>query len=182
VVTIDTVAPAVVMTSPLPGSSVSPGQLIPFTYTATDLNGPVSSSATIAGPGLSTRPLANGSSINTDTLLPGTYTVTISASDAAGNAVTKVFTFDVHAPSARALIAAVNDGVASGKIAARFLPPLTALLTAAQAAIDRGLYGPARSVLVAFETVVRAASGRFIDASYAALLIAWSADLRAHLP
>ncbi len=79
------------------------------------------------------------------------------------------------------VIAAVNDGVATGKIAPVLQAPLVALLTA-QAAMNRGLYGTARSILLSFEALVRAARGGGIVPSYADLLVAWSSDLRAHLP
>ncbi|MFY9579912.1 MAG: hypothetical protein WAQ33_11345 [Gaiellaceae bacterium] len=125
------------MTSPLPGTSLNPGQTITFRYTATD---------------------------------------------AAGNTITTPFTFSVHVASASSLVNAVNDGVASGKIAPALQGPLNGILSAAQAALNAGLKNLARSILLSFEAAVAIARvAVLITPFYAAFLIAWSTDLRGHI-
>ena len=167
-----------VLTSPVAGSTVSLGQTLTFAYSTGDIgSGTVSSSATLDG----TAVLA-GTQIKTDTLGPGPHTVVVTVIDKAGNTSSTTFTFEVRAASPANLVAAVNDGVATGKIAPVLQGPLNGILGAAQAALNAGLKNLARSLLVAFEAAVTVGrNAGLITPSYAALLIAWSADLRAHI-
>jgi hypothetical protein len=179
-VTVDTTLPTVTLTSPPAGSSFAPGQSVTFSYSASDGTGVgiASSTATLDGTAI-----ANGSTIVMDTLAPGTHMIVITVTDRVGNVTTLTSTFEVHATSATNLIAAVNDGVATGQISQAYGATLISILNKAQGFITRGQYTQAKAALLAFEAAVLTgrAAGQ-ITPTYAALLIAWSADLRAHLP
>ena len=172
---VDITGPTTVVTSPAPGSTHDVGQLVPFTYTTSDVDNVVSSSATLDG-----KAIANGSMIDVDTLTPGTHTIVVSAKDGLGNVSTTTATFQVHATVA-GLIRAVADGVAKGKIASLLLVPLEVPLLAAAA--ELASHAPKLAILdlKVFIALVQSQSGKKIDSGYASLLVAWTTDLIARL-
>jgi hypothetical protein len=176
-VLLDRIGPTVTLSSPLAGSTVDVGQTITFTYSPTDVTGIASSNATLDG-----HAITNGSSLNIDTLAPGTHTIVVVATDGVGNTRTTTFTFQVRVTSPAALGKAVSDGNARGLIDDQTAKPLLNKLADIQREIAAGLFAQARSDLAGFESLVSAQRGRKIDAAYADLLLAWAADLRAHIP
>ncbi|MGZ4378037.1 MAG: FIMAH domain-containing protein, partial [Gaiellaceae bacterium] len=157
-------------------SNANPGEIVVLTYRV-DISGVVSSSATLDG-----HAIANGSTLNIDTLLPGTHTILITATDGLGNTSTTTLTFQVRASSPAALVNAVADGNARGLIADQTANALTNKLADVQRDISRGLFAQARIDLDTFAQLVNSQRGKKIDAAYADLLVAWAADLRSRLP
>ncbi len=174
-VRLDTTGPAVTITSP--GTSVDVGTMVTFRYTASDVDNVATQSATLDGAAI-----ANGSSIDTDTLAAGLgHTIIVTATDGLGNRTTVTLIFQVHA-TIGGLKNAVVDGVRRGQIAIQMQTPLLAKLTAAGSAIAAANYPLARSSLQDFINLVSAQTGKKIDRAYATLLIGWAQDLIARLP
>ena len=174
-VRLDTTGPAVTITSP--GTSVDVGTMVTFRYTASDVDNVATQSATLDGAAI-----ANGSSINTDTLAAGLdHTIVVTATDGLGNRTNVTLIFQVHA-TIGGLKNAVVDGVLRGQIAIQMQTPLLAKLTVAGSAIAAANYPLARSALQAFSNLVSAQAGKKIDRAYATLLLGWAQDLIARLP
>ncbi len=167
----DTTPPTVTISAPINGATYDIGVSIVFSYTATDLVGVTSQSATLDG-----APITNGATINTFNLAAGLHTVTVTARDAAGNTTTKSSTFRVRATPA-GLKSAVLAGVASGKIAAQLQSALIAQLTMVQVDLAAGNIAQAKVDLQQFINLVNAQSGKKIDPAYAAKLVQWAQDL-----
>ena len=165
----DTIAPAITVSSPAAGTTISAGQNVVFTYTATDAVGVISSSATLDG-----ATIANGATIDTSKLTVGVHSIVVRASDAAGHLSTVTVTFTVAAPvvTIENLFLAVVQGVFAGKIDLVVALPLTVKLTAASVAEARGRTVEAAGDVQAFINQVKAQRGKKIDAAYADKLIA----------
>jgi hypothetical protein len=160
------------------GATCDVGQTVTLTYSATDVDGINSMSATLAG---TTTTSTNGTlTFSTDTLQDGGHTIVVTATDGLGNTTTIYVNFAVRA-SASGLVNAVNQGVAAGKVAVQMQTPLNAKLQAALAAISRGQNAVAKSLLQSFISQVSAQSGKQIDAAYAAMLVGWATDLLSRL-
>jgi hypothetical protein len=117
--------------------------------------------------------------IATDSLTAGVHSIVLTGTDALGNISTRTISFTIVV-DASGLIAAVNDGVASGKINRLVGAALNVILSIVQGLIARGQYALAKLALQGFETVVSAAASRdLITGGYGGQLVGWSASLRA---
>jgi hypothetical protein len=167
----DTTPPTVAISAPINGATYDIGVSIVFIYTATDLVGVTSQSATLDG-----APISNGATINTFNLAAGLHTATVTARDAAGNTTTIGSTFRVRATPA-GLKNAVLAGVSSGKISPQLQNALINQLTLVQVDLAAGNIAQAKIDLQQFINLLKAQSGKKIDAAYAAKLIQWAQDL-----
>ncbi len=102
----------------------------------------------------------------------GTYTFTVTATDAAGNIATTSATFDVVAtyPSVENLTKAWSSKATVAK-------DLVAILESARAAEKRGAYTAEANKLAEYRAGVKAQSGKAFTAEKAALLITFSNGL-----
>jgi hypothetical protein len=123
----------------------------------------------------------SGGTILIDSLMAGSHSIVVGATDQLGNTSQVTITFEVHA-SAMGLCTAVSDGVSRGLIDPNMENPLCAKARAAQAALDRRDYTAARGVLGGFINQVAAQSGKKIAGGYAGLLNSWANYVIAHLP
>jgi hypothetical protein len=113
-------------------------------------------------------------SIDVSALAAGAHTVSVSATDAAGNVTTSSVTFEVHA-TLIGLLAAVNDGGTRGLISAA---TRSSLVSQIQSAIKGN---SAHAKLPGIISTIQQQSGKTIDAAYAALLLSWANDLYARV-
>ena len=111
------------LSAPNNGTFYDVGTPITLNWTATDLNGVSSSSGSSEGQTIS----SSGGNIDVAVMTAGTHTVTISATDKAGNVSTMTLTFTIHA-TPQGLMNAINDGAARGWISASFKTTLTTQL------------------------------------------------------
>ena len=118
---------AATLSAPNNGTFYDVGTPITLNWTATDLNGVSSSIGSSEGQTIS----SSGGKIDIAVMTAGTHTVTISATDKAGNVSTMTLTFTIHA-TPQGLINAINDGAARGWISASFK---TTLITQMQQVI-----------------------------------------------
>jgi hypothetical protein len=155
----DTTPPTIkaALSTPTNGTSYDVGAPITLTWTATD-----------GGSGLVTS--SGSKTIDVDSLLAGTNTVSITVADKIGNVATVTLTFQVHA-TLQGLVNAVNDGVARGYITAATASSLISTLQSAM----KG--NSAHAKLPGFISAVQSASGKTISAAYATLLLSWANDL-----
>jgi hypothetical protein len=168
-VTLDRTGPTVTPTlgTANNGAYYDVGTPIVLTWTATDLNGVISSHANVESQTIS----ASGNTIDVDQLTSGVHTITITATDKAGNVTTKSISFTIHA-TLNGLINAVNDGVKRGFItSASTQSLLVGTLNSAKSG------NSARAKLSQFMSEVSQASGKTISAAYATLLNNWALDL-----
>ncbi|HUZ82918.1 MAG TPA: Ig-like domain-containing protein, partial [Gaiellaceae bacterium] len=165
-ITLDTTGPTIALSLPSPtnGTYYDVGATLTIGYNATDASGVGTIVVKLDSA------MLTGNVIDLDTLAPGTHTIVITATDAAGNVSTKTVTFQVRATIA-GLIAAVNDGVAKGFITAAEQTTLLADLKSAQVGSS------AHAKLPRFVSDVQSQSGKAISAGYAALLVSWTNDL-----
>ena len=177
-VRLDTTGPDITTGGIGDGSSYDVGALLTFTYGATDVDNVDTINATLDGTGT----LTSGATVGTSSLAAGSHTIVVSATDELGNLSTVSVTFEVHA-SALGLCSGVNDGVAGGLVHPNMQNPLCTKARAAEAAISRGDYADAKSILASFISQVAVAqAGKKIDPGYADLLMGWANDLIARLP
>ncbi len=169
---LDTSGPVITdsLSSPANSGSYDVGQNVTFTYTASDVDG-ATATATLD----SKLVLASGATFNTETLLAGSHTIVVVATDSLGNRSTSTVAFQVHA-TAGGLITAVNDGLKNGQITCNASNMITKL-QAAQAAYARGDNATAKGLLNTFLNQVSSQAGKGISSSYAALLTNWTQDL-----
>jgi large repetitive protein len=173
-VRLDRAGPAITTTITAPANlgSYDLGQKITLTYSGTDVDGVVSTTATLDG-----APVASGAATSAETLSAGAHTVVITSRDGLGNVSTTTFTIQVHATVA-GLSTAVSDGVSSTKITSNAVSSqLSSYLSSAQAALNARNHASAISSLTSFVNLVQAQSGVSIDAAYATLLAGWANDL-----
>jgi FIMAH domain-containing protein len=165
------------ITAPTNSGSYDVGQMLTLNYGATDPDNVASITAVLD----STMTIGTGSSFNTETLVAGTHTITITARDGLGNVFTTTITIQVHA-TIGGLTTAVNDGVTNGLITSSVTASkLLALLSLAQNALNAGNHTQAKSYLSSFVSVVQQNSGKTITTAYANLLIGWANDLISRL-
>jgi hypothetical protein len=176
-VRLDTTGPAITTGGIPNGSSYDLGVTLNFTFGATDVD---NATITAVLDGLQT--LTSGGAISTNTLAAGIHTIVVTATDGLGNVSQVTVTFEVRA-SALGLCTAVSDGVASGLVQRNMENPLCTKARSAQAAINRGAYADAKTILMSFISQVYVAQAdKKIDAAYAALLAGWATDVISHLP
>jgi hypothetical protein len=177
-VRLDTVGPATSysLTAPTNAGSYDLGTGPTLTYSASDLDGVSTISASLD----STTAISTGGTINVFTLLAGTHTIVITASDGVGNTSALTITFQVHA-TIGGLVSAVNYGVSHGLLSSSLQSSLLSLLQSAQTALNAGNNTSAKSYLNSFVTQVQNASSKNLSSSYATLLLSWARDLVARL-
>jgi Ca2+-binding RTX toxin-like protein len=176
---LDRIGPAIsyTITAPANNGSYDVGQVVTLSYSGSDPDNVASISAVLD----SKTTLNTGSSINTETLVAGSHTITITAKDALGNVSTSTINFQVHATIA-GLTTAVNDGVTNGQITSSVAASkLLSLLSLAQSALNAGNNAQAKTYLNAFVSVVQQYSGKGIATAYANLMIGWANDLISRL-
>jgi len=165
------------ITAPTNGGSYDVGQVVTLSYSASDPDNIASLTAVLD----SKTTLSSGSSFNTETMVAGTHTITITAKDGLGNASATTITFQVHT-TIGGLTTAVNDGVSKGQITSNVASSkLLALLSLAQGALNAGNTTQAKTYLNSFINVVQQYSGKGITTAYASLLVGWANDLIARL-
>jgi hypothetical protein len=126
--------------------------------------------------------LASGQTINLLTEMSlGTHTFTISAVDNVGHASSTSVTFTIIV-TPDSIIADVNEFFAAGKITQDEGQSLLAKLEAAKAARAAGDCATAATIYQAFINEVQAQSGKHIDPTAAAIMIADAEYLIAHCP
>lgn len=130
-------------------------------------------------------PVVSGQVIPLYTLLPGNHTLTVGASDYAGNLSSMAVTFSINA-TVDGTMAALNYFYSLGDIKDGIYNGLLAKLEAAQAALARGQYGAAANNLNAFINQIMAQKGKGITEEAADVLMAdaqWViSTLRGHRP
>jgi hypothetical protein len=177
-VRLDTTGPVITTGGITSGSSYNLGVTLTFTFSATDVDNVPTITAVLDG----STALVSGGAISTNSLAAGVHTIVVTAIDGLGNVTVRTITFEVHA-SAAALCTAVSDGVAKKLVHPNMENPLCSKARSAQAAIDRGAYEDAKTILTSFiSQVYIAQADKKIDAAYAALLAGWAADLISRLP
>jgi len=163
---IDWTEPAITVSSPTATTYLHTDRL-PMSFGATDsLSGVASTIATIDGVDVT-----NGQTIQLLTLPVGAHTLSVSASDRAGNtsATSTVFTIVATVDS---LIGAVNTFVSAGQLDASTARTLLVKLDDAKQALSRGNVNAARGKLADFKSQVSAQTGNRISTTVAQLLIA----------
>lgn len=130
---------------------------------------------------LDTKPVQIGDTIDLLDLALGEHVLAVTAEDRAGNSAHSSVTFIVVATLA-SLRATVERYAADGTLPdVGVVTALLQQLDAAQASIDRGLPRTAGQQLSAFESLLRAQSGKHVPVSAAELLVADSAAVRSGL-
>jgi Ca2+-binding RTX toxin-like protein len=173
-VILDRTGPTVAATLPAPtsgGTGYDVGAPLVLSWTATDLNGVVSSSASSEGQTIS----ASGGAIDVDVLTAGTHTISISAKDRAGNVTTILLTF-VLVPTAQGIRNAVVDGAARGWITASYE---STLLTQIDQVLKANTSANVRAKLRQLVTTLQYPPAGAITGFYQGLLLNWTNDLLA---
>jgi cytochrome c len=176
-VTLDRTGPTIgaALAAPGNGTSYDVGTPIGVTWTATDLNGVISSGAAIEGQTIS----SSGGTIDVDVLTSGTHTITITSIDRAGNVTLKSITFTIHA-TPQGIINAIADGAARKWISSSFASTLTAQMQQVlKATSTTSANGKAK--LNQFISYLQYPPAGGITAAYRTLLLNWSYDLLARL-
>jgi hypothetical protein len=135
-----------------------------LTWAASDLHGIISSGAKIDGQTISSN------TIDLDSLTAGLHTVTVTATDAAGNLTTVTLTFTIR-PTAKGILAAINDGFARGYMTAA---EKTMLVNAINTVIGANNVGPK---LRGFISQVQSSTAAQLNPLFQALLLSWANDL-----
>jgi hypothetical protein len=155
------------LSAPNNGTYYDVGTKITLTWTVSDANGVAASSASIEGQTIS----ASGGTIDVDVLASGNHTVTITATDKAGNITLKTITFTIH-PSAKGILNAINDGASRGWVSASFKTSLVNQINNVIAAPSN----PAPKIR-GFISVVQGGTTAQITAAFQTLLLNWANDL-----
>jgi hypothetical protein len=163
---IDSSAPTVTITSPQARDYLHSDSLVVSFSAADNLSGMQSVAAT-----LDTYTVQNSLSVPLRLLPLGVHTLHVSATDAAGNAVTQSVSFRIVA-TIDSLIASVNFYTDEGMINVANQRSLLAKLDDAKAALERGNASGAAGKLRDFIDQCRAQSGRGIGTDTAVVLIA----------
>jgi hypothetical protein len=165
-----TIAPA--LNTPTNGTFYDVGMPITLTWTATDLNGVSSSIASIEGQTIS----ASGGKIDVDVLTSGSHTVTITATDKAGNVSTKTIAFTIHA-TPRGIINAINDGVSRGWIGAAFASNLVSQMQQVIKALPSAVADAKAKLQQFISSVQYPGRSNPITPAFQSLLLNWANDL-----
>ena len=157
------------LATPNNGTAYDVGTPITLTWAATDPNGVRISSASIEGQTIS----SSGGTINVDLLTSGTHTVTISATDIAGNVTTRSITFTVRATPQGILNSIIAAG--TGSISASFK---ATLITQMQQVIKGLQFSTANgsAKMRQFISQVQNATAAQLSAAYKLLLLNWCYD------
>ena len=159
------------LSTPNNGTFYDVGTPITLIWAATDLNGVKISSATIEGQTIS----SSGGTIDVDVLTAGTHTVTITATDKAGNTTISSLTFTIHA-TPQGLINAVNDGLARGWItkayASTLVTQLQQVIKGLQSSTANG-----KAKLQQFISYVQYPTKNALTPAFQTLLLSWGNDL-----
>ena len=163
----DTVPPVVTVSSPM-STTYTRSTPIVVQFSATDTGTGVRELvATLDGATVS-----NGSALDMYALAVGSHTLSVSATDGAGNTATVTVAFVLGA-TVDSLVSTTEQLYSAGQIDSKgILTSLIAKLNSAYALILTGDTAGAKTVLESFIAAVNAQSGKHISASAAALLIA----------
>ena len=164
---IDATPPALRIDSPAP-RDYRHTDTVPISFEATDA---VSGLAGAPLPALDGVVVANGTSIQPLTLALGAHTLSVSATDLAGNTVSQTIEFRMSA-TIDSLAAAVNLLVTQGRIHPQLSASLRAKLDEARQAVTRGNVSAAHGLLHAFGNQIAAQSGGTIEPGAANILLA----------
>ena len=187
---IDTRPPVITITQPVSGNYTHSSTLT-LNYTVTD--GPTSGlgagsgvasftptmdgATTVGGLGL-----ASGQTINLLTEMTlGSHTFTVNAVDNVGHASSQSITFTIIV-TPDSIIGDVNQFFAAGKITQDEATSLLSKLQAAKSAYLAGACTTAANIYQSFINELRAQSGKLVDATAAAIMIADAQYLIAHCP
>jgi hypothetical protein len=157
-IAIDTTPPVITTHSPgsvdyLHSATVQVSFDVADAVSGLEIGGPVAT--------LDSAEVANGLAIQPLTLALGSHTLSVTASDQAGNIASRAVQFPVIA-TIGSLRAAVSLLVAQGQIGSQIASSLLAKLTEAQEALDRGAMSAVQGTLGAFSREVAAQTGRSI--------------------
>jgi outer membrane protein assembly factor BamB len=136
--TVDTTPPQVAIGSPAAGATT--GSAVSVTFSATDGGGSGIASTSCSLDGAAAAPCANGQSYSG--LAPGAHSITVSATDAAGNTGSASVSFTYTPPSVAVSSPAVNGFAASSSVAVVFATT-NASITTCQ--LDGGTVAPCTS-------------------------------------
>jgi hypothetical protein len=153
-------------TAPAVGYDV--GAQITLKTSVTDIGSGVATT-TIKLDGVTT--ITSGS-IDVDTLAAGSHTLVITSTDRLGNVSSLTLTFSIH-PTAKGILAAINDGAARGFMTA-------AEKTTLVNAINNVIGAPGGSVspkLRGFISQVQSAPAAQLTPAFQVLLLSWANDL-----
>lgn len=158
---LDTTPPVITITSPLAQPYLHTDNLI-VSWSATDAgSGILSSSASLDGSAV-----INGQAVDLFYLSLGTHTLTVSATDQAGNSAELSLSFTVVA-DINSLIAAEQRACSLGWIDGNGVcNSLEAKLRAAKTSIDHGKFSTARNQLNAFINELNAQNGKKVTQGY----------------
>ena len=141
----------------------------------------ITSSATDSGIGVATTTIKldgvttiTSGSIDIDTLAAGSHTLVITSTDRLGNSSSLTLTFTIH-PTAKGILAAINDGAARGFMTAA---EKTTLVNAINSVIGAA-GGSVTPKLKSFISTVTSATTAQLTAAFKALLLSWANDLLA---
>ena len=185
VVRIDEIAPTITITQPA-ATTYTHSSTLTLNYSVIDTGGSgvdtftatMDGSPTLAGHGL-----ASGQAISLLTELPlGSHTFAVAATDKAANSSSAALTFEIIV-TADSIKQDVTQLLGAGMIKnAGIANSLTAKLNAAAAARAKGNCATAANIYNAFINEVQAQTGKGIDPTAAAILIADAQYLIAHCP
>jgi hypothetical protein len=170
-ITLDTVGPTVTASlgAPTNGTVYDVGAALSITWNTGDAtSGVISSGAKVDGTTISSTTRL----IDIDSLTAGTHTITVTATDAAGN-VTAINLTLVIRPTAKGILAAINDGAARGWMTAA---EKTSLVSAINNVIGAG-GASGQAKLRQFISAVQYPPAGQLNAVFQALLLSWANDL-----
>lgn len=172
---IDSTAPMLSVTSPM-AANYSPDQMIAIAWSAADaMSGVASSTAMLDG-----APVANGQMVDALTLSLGAHTLTVTATDLAGNSTTVTVSFEVMV-TYDSLEAVKHHFYAMGWIDNEgTVKSLDQKLRAALSAHDKGNHNAENNILGAFLSEVAAQRGKHITNAAADYLTKYARWLMNH--
>jgi len=170
-ITLDTTGPTVSASlgAPTNGTAYDVGARLALTWTASDAtSGVISSGAKADTQTIS----SSGVGIDIDSLTAGVHTVTVTATDAAGNitAISLVYTIK---PTAKGILAAINDGAARGWMTAAEKSTLVSAINNVIGASG----GSVPPKLRGFISQVQSATVAQLVTAFQTLLLNWANDL-----
>jgi hypothetical protein len=168
-ITLDTTGPAVSasISPPNNGMYYDVGARITVTWTSTDPNGTGTSSASIESQTIS----SSGGTIDVDSLLAGSHTLTVTGFDAAGNSRSVTITVTIRATAA-GILNAINDGATRGFMTAAEKATLVSSINNVIGA--GGNSGSAK--MRQFISQLQSATTAQLSADYKTLLLNWAND------
>jgi cytochrome c len=171
-ITLDTTGPTVSASlgAPTNGIYYDVGARLALTWSASDATSGVVS----LGAKVETQTISSSSSaaIDLDSLTAGAHTVTVTATDAAGNVTAISLVFTIR-PTAKSILAAINDGFARGWMTAA---EKTTLVNAINNVIGAN-GGSGNAKLRGFISQVQSATAVQLVPAFQTLLLKWANDL-----